>query len=768
MEHNPDTPANDNEDASPLPDLTADALNKLTVTELRKRSRKLGLSKIWVNKDQLITMILETQVQQTMGPNARQLPPLPRDTSPSPLPTVPAITPPMSEAHDTSPAPPPATPPPVPESSDASHAPLPAVPVSPPPAAETLDTSLASLPTEPGIPPPALETQDTNPAPPPTVPATPTTPVSRATSPASQLIVPAAPPMPETQNTSPATSPAVPATPLMPVTRDISPTTALAVPAAPPVPVAWDAGPAAPLTVPSTPLVPETQHTDPAAAPVVPATLPVPVAQDTGPTAPPAVSAVPPVPVTRDASFAASPTVPATPPVPVTQDTSLLTLISPQFPHDSCSQLRVTLENLTKDIVTIKSKLQTKDNEIELLNGEVKTAYTVIGLLQERISELEQQNRRTNEQQDTSITVEATPAHNDLESGVHRDARLHGATFNANTTAVPEEKKSLLLGDSNLQLVRTSDLENCSIRTIKEADVDLLRCWVSEKLNWSPTTCYIYAGLYDLKNNMDPVSILDNIAALVGELKEKNNRMKIFISQLAPTIISEEFQARIGDLNELLVKWGESNEISIIKTDLAFRFGTGEVDDLCYGLGRESSGCVLNRYGVVRLLNTFSRQCPSFKLSTKWDSIKKSLGVSHTSNNRNDKRNDNVSPGAYKPRTASNYYHGRDYKVLRHSNSMTGRADKGLGAPRYSSATPSSTARESYSEVTRGSYTSSRGHFSHDSANNSRHMRMQRGCYNCGEFNHRQAQCRFDHKLRCQSCKQFGHKSRLCDRYNTY
>ena len=40
------------------------------------------------------------------------------------------------------------------------------------------------------------------------------------------------------------------------------------------------------------------------------------------------------------------------------------------------------------------------------------------------------------------------------------------------------------------------------------------------------------------------------------------------------------------------------------------------------------------------------------------------------------------------------------------------------------------------------------------------------GCYNCGEFNHVQATCRFDHKLLCGFCRRLGHKSRLCQYYS--
>ncbi|KAG0726512.1 hypothetical protein GWK47_036376 [Chionoecetes opilio] len=58
---------------------------------------------------------------------------------------------------------------------------------------------------------------------------------------------------------------------------------------------------------------------------------------------------------------------------------------------------------------------------------------------------------------------------------------------------------------------------------------------------------------------MDPVSILDQMTELIGELREKNDGIQIYISQLAPTIISEEFQARIADCNEHLNQWWESN-----------------------------------------------------------------------------------------------------------------------------------------------------------------------------------------------------------------
>lgn len=42
------------------------------------------------------------------------------------------------------------------------------------------------------------------------------------------------------------------------------------------------------------------------------------------------------------------------------------------------------------------------------------------------------------------------------------------------------------------------------------------------------------------------------------------------------------------------------------------------------------------------------------------------------------------------------------------------------------------------------------------------HADPRHGCYNCGEHNHRQATCRFDHRLRCGNCRRLGHKEKLC------
>ena len=46
-----------------------------------------------------------------------------------------------------------------------------------------------------------------------------------------------------------------------------------------------------------------------------------------------------------------------------------------------------------------------------------------------------------------------------------------------------------------------------------------------------------------------------------------------------------------------------------------------------------------------------------------------------------------------------------------------------------------------------------------------RQSKPRRGCYNCGEFNHHQSNCRYDHQIRCGNCYNLGHKYKSCNYY---
>ncbi|KAK3889699.1 hypothetical protein Pcinc_006265 [Petrolisthes cinctipes] len=205
------------------------------------------------------------------------------------------------------------------------------------------------------------------------------------------------------------------------------------------------------------------------------------------------------------------------------------------------------------DIENIKAKLHTKDLEIDLLNTEVKTAFETITALQQRVDDLEQKLCPNSREQPQAPNNNPLPPH------------------------------CLLLGDINLRRVLRSDLdENCSVRTIHGSNFDLLRSWISEKLNWTPTECVIYSGIHDIIDESPSENILDNLGSLISDLKDKNYEMNIYVCQVVPPTTVQQFKDQIETYNEHLLKRGESNGISIIKTPPHFRLSTGEQDDMCF------------------------------------------------------------------------------------------------------------------------------------------------------------------------------------------
>ncbi|KAK4304167.1 hypothetical protein Pmani_023887 [Petrolisthes manimaculis] len=249
------------------------------------------------------------------------------------------------------------------------------------------------------------------------------------------------------------------------------------------------------------------------------------------------------------------------------------------------------MEKVTKDISTIMVKLETKDSEIELLNTEVKSAYSLIEKLQQRIYHLETRERQDNKHEDGKVT-----------------------------TSSPSQ--CLFLGDTNLKHVRRSDLgDNCSVRTVTHANMDLLSSWVSEKLTWSPSHCVIYCGLYDVLDGKSPDSIYDNLGSLISNLKDKSSNVEICVCEIAPVLISQEVETRITDYNKNLVEWGKQNGVCVVKTVPALTLGCGETDDLCFE--EENQIQLLNRLGIIKLLSTIDKQCNGFTLSKNWQKTKK-------------------------------------------------------------------------------------------------------------------------------------------------
>ena len=184
----------------------------------------------------------------------------------------------------------------------------------------------------------------------------------------------------------------------------------------------------------------------------------------------------------------------------------------------------------------------------------------------------------------------------------------------------------------------------------------------------------------------------------------------------------------------------------------------------CFEYSNVNDNALLSRIGVIKLLDTIRKQYPDIDICISRDEMKKNITNHNAINVRqiSDGNNYNMRTDQYT--YLNQYRRGSQFRNTYHqiNNNRSKRND-----------------RKSVHGLTRGPHrethrplpvlTHSRTY--HNSAlppRNNRKMNTNRkvGCYNCGEYNHRQDICRFDHKLKCGNCGRLGHKSKLCDNYS--
>lgn len=188
-----------------------------------------------------------------------------------------------------------------------------------------------------------------------------------------------------------------------------------------------------------------------------------------------------------------------------------------EITHSDPAESGVDMLDIVRKIESITSKLKTKDMEIELLNTEVKTAYITIDLLQQQVTDLEQRCCGSDNHQPLA----------------------------ANSTL---SNSCLLLEDTNLRPILLSDLHNnCRLRTIHDANMDMIKSWVTQKLDRIPSQCILYKCIHDILEGSAPTPILDNLGCLISALKDKNNSMNIYACQIVPSSTCQDVNVKIED-----------------------------------------------------------------------------------------------------------------------------------------------------------------------------------------------------------------------------
>ena len=277
--------------------------------------------------------------------------------------------------------------------------------------------------------------------------------------------------------------------------------------------------------------------------------------------------------------------------------------------------------------------------------------------------------------------------------------------------------------------------------------------WIEEKLTHPLKECVIYCGLQDLlEMETTPEESIKGLDSLFADLRGNSEDVKLKVCELVPSLKSAELNVKINEFNAKLEDWCDSNGLVFVKTNGYFKLGTGEIDMLCYDNTEEIDYDKLSRVGATRLLDAISSQSEYNFVCKNWKVVKQnSLGGSNlgkvlTHNNNR-----------YDYNMAGTNFGNRIRSIRQNMNHYNQGNDRRRVNARLSNKwSDHSNVREG---DMRGQVNS---RFNCIQGYNSTTNRNRTGCYNCGEFNHVQSNCRYHHKIKCNVCHEYGHKSKLC------
>ena len=64
------------------------------------------------------------------------------------------------------------------------------------------------------------------------------------------------------------------------------------------------------------------------------------------------------------------------------------------------------------------------------------------------------------------------------------------------------------------------------IRTIRYANINLIKCWVEEILSWTLCKTILYCGLHDISERFTTENTIEYLGGLVTTVREKNKNME--------------------------------------------------------------------------------------------------------------------------------------------------------------------------------------------------------------------------------------------------
>ena len=270
-----------------------------------------------------------------------------------------------------------------------------------------------------------------------------------------------------------------------------------------------------------------------------------------------------------------------------------------------------------------------------------------------------------------------------------------------------------MVGSSILREVKQTDIVSGTVRSISGGKISDIKADLNS-VKFNPKTIITYVGGNDLiDENKTVESVSRDHGLMLIDAKSRFPNADIIDSGLVPRTEIEETRIKVKDFNQVTKEWCNANSIKYIENEDCFELKSGDIDISCHNMSERNPAVHLNRRGTIRLLENISKHIPHLKLSQS----------------------------LHKPLVQNRENHKKSYaQIMSRGNHLW---KKG--------------STQDVNHQTEHYYHDCRKSGSSDVSN-------RRRCYNynCGDFNHNRSTCKYDQKLRCKSCFEYGHKQKFC------
>ncbi|XP_071850095.1 uncharacterized protein [Apostichopus japonicus] len=372
---------------------------------------------------------------------------------------------------------------------------------------------------------------------------------------------------------------------------------------------------------------------------------------------------------------------------------------------------------------------------------QLKEALRIIISLQAELAELSSPRPRN---------TETGNVQSDNQNNIDTPDQIRHNTYTECVSSIPTPpphavRPVMIIGDSILKHVYEDDFtdEIVKVNCLPGATVkDVRNALLAQREDLHTFShIIIHVGTNDINTHNPNVNdISADFEELITSIQLVNgHRPSIYISGPCPR--SDDHAPQIIDLNSHLKELTNKLDCKFLDNMASFTYADGEIDLSLY----HGDGVHLNRKGTVKLINKLTIIGPICirKKSSKMENARH-MGVSNHSRNFYSQHRSNGTIHNNTSRYEHRQQRMRGFINNDHQREYHRRPNR---HPRTSNSSRQDWQRECHRKENRQPVAD---HFNH------------RGCFNCGERNHVEANCRLERRIECHHCHRLGHKASHC------